>query len=86
MSASALRYEPVHDRNCALKEKIIAFADMYNAGPANAPQNTTFHLATQIMLDNLKRMNVDFERVVSVHAPNPDRPINRAEIENFNPR
>lgn len=68
------------------KEKIIAFADMYNAGPLNAPPNTTFHLATQIMLENLKRMNVDYERVVSVHAPNPDRPITRAEIEAFNPK
>jgi glyoxylase-like metal-dependent hydrolase (beta-lactamase superfamily II) len=68
------------------KEKIIAFADMYNAPPLNAPPPTYFHLATQIMLDNLKRMNVDYERVVSVHAPNPDRPITRAEIENFNPK
>jgi glyoxylase-like metal-dependent hydrolase (beta-lactamase superfamily II) len=68
------------------KEKVIAFADMHNAAPVNAPPNTNFHLATQIMLDNLKRLNVDFERVVSVHAPNPDRPVTRAEIENFNPR
>jgi putative transposase len=29
MSASALRYEPVDDRNCALKEKIIALAQRY---------------------------------------------------------
>lgn len=35
MSASALRYEPVHERNCALKEKIIALAQRhrrYGAG------------------------------------------------------
>jgi transposase InsO family protein len=35
MSASALRYEPVHDRNCAFKEKIIALAQRhrrYGAG------------------------------------------------------
>jgi putative transposase len=35
MSASALRYEPVSDRNCALKEKIIALAQRhrrYGAG------------------------------------------------------
>jgi glyoxylase-like metal-dependent hydrolase (beta-lactamase superfamily II) len=68
------------------KEKIIAYADMYNAPPANAPANTNFHLATQVMLDNLKRLNVDYERVVSVHAPNPDRPITRAEMESFNPK
>jgi len=68
------------------KEKVIAFADMYNAGPAGAPPSTFFHLATQIMIDNLRRMNVDYERVVSVHAPNPDRPVTRQEIENFNPR
>ena len=29
MSASALRYEPVDDRNCALKEKIIALAQRH---------------------------------------------------------
>ncbi len=68
------------------KEKIIVFADMYNAGPVNAPPQTTVHLATQIMIANLKRMNVDYERVVSVHAPNPDRPITRAEIDSFNPK
>ncbi|MEQ1758814.1 MAG: MBL fold metallo-hydrolase [Vicinamibacterales bacterium] len=68
------------------QEKILAFADMYNAGPVGAPPQTTVHLATQIMLDNLKRLNVDYERVVSVHAPNPDRPITRTEIENFNPK
>lgn len=35
MSASALRYEPASDRNCALKEKIIALAQRhrrYGAG------------------------------------------------------
>ncbi len=35
MSASALRYEPVSDRNCDLREKIIAFAQRhrrYGAG------------------------------------------------------
>jgi len=35
MSASALRYEPAADRNCALKEKIIALAQRhrrYGAG------------------------------------------------------
>lgn len=35
MSASTLRYEPVNDRNCALKEKIIALAQRhprYGAG------------------------------------------------------
>ena len=29
MSASALRYEPAADRNCALKEKIIALAQRH---------------------------------------------------------
>ena len=68
------------------KEKIVAYADMYNAPAPNTPPVTYFHLATQVMIDNLKRLNVDYDRVVSVHAPNPDRPINRSEIENFNPR
>lgn len=29
MSASAYRYEPAQDRNCALKEKIIALAQRH---------------------------------------------------------
>ena len=29
MSASALRYEPASDRNCVLKEKIIALAQLH---------------------------------------------------------
>ncbi len=68
------------------KEKIVAYADMYNAPAPNAPPIDYFHLATQIMLDNLRRLNVDAERFVSIHAPVPDRPITRTEIETYNPR
>ena len=68
------------------KEKIIVVADLYDPPAPNAPPNTNFHVATQVMLDNLKRLNIDYERVVSVHAPNPDRPVTRTEIENFNPK
>ncbi len=68
------------------KEKIIAYADMFNMPAPNAPPQTIVNVPTQVMIDNLKRLNIDYERVVSVHAPNPDRPITRSDIENFNPK
>lgn len=60
------------------KEKIFAYADTYNAPPAGqtAPRIT----AVEVMMANVNRLKLDFDRVVSIHPPNPDRPITRAEI------
>jgi glyoxylase-like metal-dependent hydrolase (beta-lactamase superfamily II) len=60
------------------KEKILAYADTYNAPPAGqtAPRIT----AVEVMMANIDRLKLDFDRAVSVHAPNPDRPITRAEM------
>jgi hypothetical protein len=60
------------------KEKILAYADMYNAPPVGmtAPRI----VAVEVMVENLDRLKLDYDRVVSVHAPNPDRPITRTEI------
>lgn len=60
------------------KERIVAYADIYNA-PAAGQQPLSF-AATSAWVDNLDRLRLDFDRAVSVHAPNPDRPITRAEI------
>jgi hypothetical protein len=61
------------------KEKIMAYADTYSAPPAGqvAPHNVD----VDIMMANVRRLGMNFDRVVSIHAPNPDRPITRAEIE-----
>lgn len=61
-------------------ERILAFADMFNIPPANAPAPTEANLAHVIMLDNLERLKLNYETVVSVHVPNPDRPVRRADI------
>ena len=60
------------------KEKILIYADTYNAPAAGtiAPRI----VAVDVMVDNFDRLKLDYDRVVSVHPPNPDRPITRAEI------
>ena len=32
------------------------------------------------MVDNLERLELDYDTVISVHPPNPDRPIRKADI------
>lgn len=60
------------------KEKVLAYADIYNAGPAG--QVAPRIVATEVWVENLDRLKLDFDKAVSAHAPNPDRPITRAEI------
>ena len=60
------------------KEKIFAYADTYNAPVAG--QVAPRIVAVDVMMANVQRLGLDFDRVVSIHPPNPDRPINRAEI------
>ena len=62
------------------KERIIAYADMFNMPPPNAPPPTEASIAHVVMMDNLDRLKLDFDTVISAHAPNPDRPIRRADI------
>jgi hypothetical protein len=39
------------------------------------------------MADNLERLKIDFDTVISVHAPNPDRPVKRADfLKDLGPR
>jgi glyoxylase-like metal-dependent hydrolase (beta-lactamase superfamily II) len=59
------------------KERIVAYADIYNAAPEGPGPRI---VATDVWIDNLERLKVSFDRAVSVHTPNPDRPITRAEI------
>jgi glyoxylase-like metal-dependent hydrolase (beta-lactamase superfamily II) len=61
------------------KERIIAYADMFNMPAPNAPAAppTSGHVA---MVQNLERLKLDYDTVVSVHAPNPDRPIKKADL------
>ena len=63
------------------KEKILAYADMFNAPPANDPVPNPPVVGTQVFVANVvDQLKLDFDTVVSVHAPNPDRNYSKAEI------
>lgn len=61
-------------------ERILAYADMFNLPAPSAPPPAVANVAHVVMLDNMDRLKLDPETIVSVHAPNPDRPIRRADI------
>ena len=62
------------------KEKIIVYADMYNVPAANEPVPNPPVIGTVVMMDNLARLKLDFETLVSIHAPNPDVTITKASV------
>jgi glyoxylase-like metal-dependent hydrolase (beta-lactamase superfamily II) len=63
------------------KERILGFADMFNAPAADNPVPNPPVVGTQVFMANVvDRLKLDFDTVVSVHAPNPDRNYSRAEI------
>ena len=62
------------------KEKILAMADMFNLPPANDPVPNPQVVGTLVFVDNLERLKLDYDKIVSVHAPNPDRPITRLDV------
>ena len=57
------------------KEKILFSAD-FNAPPAGQPVSPS--IAT--LMANLDRLAIDFDRHVTVHAPNPDRVLTKADL------
>ena len=64
---------------CLPKERILAYADMYNAPAPNAPAAppTAGHV---VMAANVDRLKLDVDTIVSVHAPVPDRPLRMTEL------
>ncbi len=62
------------------KERIIAYADMFNLPAPNAPPPTEPNIAHVVMVDNLERLKLDYDTVITVHPPNPDRPIRKADL------
>ena len=62
-------------------ERIVAYADMFNlVAPGQPPVPNPPVVGTQVFVANLERLGLDWENVISVHAPNPDRPITRRDI------
>ena len=57
------------------KERVLFTGD-FNvpaAGQAASP-------AIKTLVDNVERLELDFDRHVTVHAPNPDRPLTKADL------
>jgi glyoxylase-like metal-dependent hydrolase (beta-lactamase superfamily II) len=59
---------------------IVAYADMFNLPPAASPVPNPPVVGTMVMADNLERLGLNWNRLVSVHPPNPDRPITREDV------
>jgi glyoxylase-like metal-dependent hydrolase (beta-lactamase superfamily II) len=60
--------------------RIVAYADMFNLPTPAQPVPNPPVVGTQVFVANLERLGLDWENVISVHAPNPDRPITRRDI------
>jgi glyoxylase-like metal-dependent hydrolase (beta-lactamase superfamily II) len=63
------------------KEKILVYADMFNIPPAADPVPNPPVVGTMVFVDNLERLKLDVDRILSVHALNPDRLTSVAEIK-----
>jgi glyoxylase-like metal-dependent hydrolase (beta-lactamase superfamily II) len=62
------------------KEKVLLEADAYNPAPLNATPPTPPSPYAVSLLDNLKRLNLDVQRIVPVHYPADNRVITMADL------
>jgi len=62
------------------KERILAYADMFNLPTAAQPVPNPPVVGTMVFLDNIERLKLDPERIMSVHSLNPDRLTSVADI------
>jgi glyoxylase-like metal-dependent hydrolase (beta-lactamase superfamily II) len=57
------------------KEKVLFTAD-FNIPAAGQPVSPSIG----VLVQNVERLKLDFDRHVLVHAPNPDRPLTKADL------
>jgi glyoxylase-like metal-dependent hydrolase (beta-lactamase superfamily II) len=62
------------------KEKILVYADMFNLPPPNDPVPNPPVVGTIVFIDNIERLKLEPERILSIHSLNPDRLTTLAEI------
>ena len=63
------------------KEKILAYADMFNLpNEASSPVPDPPVRGSMVFADNIERLKLDVERIMSVHSLVPDRLTSVAEI------
>ena len=63
------------------KEKILVYADMFNLPTAAQPVPDPPVIGTMVFLDNIERLKLEPERIMSIHSLNPDRLTNLADIK-----
>jgi glyoxylase-like metal-dependent hydrolase (beta-lactamase superfamily II) len=63
------------------KEKILVYADMFNLPTAAQPIPDPPVVGTMVFLDNIARLKLEPERVMSIHSLNPDRLTTVAEMK-----
>jgi len=60
------------------KEKILFTADFTIPAPGQ-PASPSI----RTLIENIQQLALDFDRYITVHAPNPDRPLTRADLMAF---
>jgi glyoxylase-like metal-dependent hydrolase (beta-lactamase superfamily II) len=62
------------------KERLLVYADMFNLPSADEPVPNPPVVGTGVFLDNIERLKLDVDRIMSVHSLNPDRLTSVADI------
>jgi glyoxylase-like metal-dependent hydrolase (beta-lactamase superfamily II) len=62
------------------QERLLVYADMFNLPSANTPVPDPPVVGTMVFLENLERLKLDVDRILSVHTLNPDRLTSVADI------
>lgn len=62
------------------KEKILVYADMFNLPTAAQPVPNPPVTGTKVFLENIERLKLEPERIMSIHSLNPDRLTSLADI------
>jgi len=62
------------------KEKVLLEADGYNPQAATATPPSPASPFTLSLLDNIRRLKLDVQRIVPVHLPPDNRPVTMAEL------
>jgi glyoxylase-like metal-dependent hydrolase (beta-lactamase superfamily II) len=63
------------------KEKILVYADMFNLPPPTDPVPNPPVTGTIVFLENLERLKLDVDRIMSIHSLVPDRLTSVADIK-----
>ena len=63
------------------KERLLVYADMFNLPTAaSGPVPNPPVVGTRVFLENIERLKLDVDRIMSVHTLNPDRMTSVADI------